>query len=84
MIDRLLPHAEDYLIWGGARPHASLCPILVHGFSLLDLMPHDPLEFRKRTNAAAYRNLAMELIFLCRYFGQTHEQTSYSFVELRK
>jgi hypothetical protein len=37
-----------------------------------------------RASSRAYRSLAMELIFLCRYFGQAHEQSLYSSVWLRK
>ena len=38
-----------------------------------------PLRF-----CPAYRDLAMELIFLCRFFAQTHEQNSNSSIRLRK
>lgn len=35
-------------------------------------------------DSRAYRNLAMELIFLCRFFVQAHEQSSNSSIRLRK
>jgi hypothetical protein len=35
-------------------------------------------------DSRAYGNLAMELIFLCRFFVQAHEQSSNSFIRLRK
>ena len=35
-------------------------------------------------DSRAYRNLAMELIFLCRFFVQAHEQSLNSSIRLRK
>ena len=48
------------------------------------------LEFAKRPSITlkneyrAYQNLAMELIFLCRYFVQAHEQSLNASARLRK
>ena len=39
---------------------------------------------RLNNDSTAYRNLAMELIFLCRFFIQIHEGSSNSSIRLRK
>ena len=39
---------------------------------------------RLNDDSTAYRNLAMELIFLCRFFIQIHEGSSNSSIQLRR
>ena len=44
-----------------------------------------PLGYKKSNyGSRAYRNLSMELIFLCRFFVQTHSQCLDSSIQLRK
>ena len=86
------PHAR--LRVGHASPFATsiIHPTTQIFFSLYNLMSlsNSPVVGRRQRDVTplnsciAYRNLAMELIFLCRFFVQTHEQNSNSSIRLRK